>query len=310
MAQLAIGIDIGGTKIALALVDDRGQIVQQQRLPTEASTGPAAILDRLAQAVKALVAAAGQPVRGIGAGCPGHVDAATGVVRRAVNLGWHDVPFGEHLAAATGLPVVVDNDVRVWAAGERLAGAGRHTPDFVFLALGTGLGGAAVLNGQLVPGSNRFAMEVGHVPVLAQGRRCSCGLTDCAEMYVSGKGLLAGLAYHRAAFPHSPLAALPQATTADLLAAAAAADPLAQHILAEARQVLIQVATWCAVLLNPQRIIIGGGLAQAAPALLAGLEAAVRDRVLPPVAGVGIVPSTIQEAVVGAASLVWLAPPD
>lgn len=308
MGQFAIGVDVGGTKIAFALVDEQGTIVAQHRLPTQPEEGTEAVIGRIRAGIQHLLSQAAQPVSGAGIAFPGHVDPEQGIVRHAVNLYWQDIPLWETLTAHFSLPIYVDNDVRVWAAGEMFTGAAQGVRNFVFLAIGTGLGGSAVMNGKLVYGSHQFAMEVGHLPVGVQGRRCTCGLLDCAEMYLSGKGILASVAAYRRGYPDSVLISLPEITTQAVLSAAGQGDTLALVVLQEARQTLETIVVWCAGLLNPELIVIGGGMGQAARTfLMDGLESAVKSRLLPPVAThLRIVPSAITEATVGAASLVWM----
>jgi glucokinase len=308
MNKLALGVDIGGTKIAFALVDEQGSIVAQHRLPTQPAQGVDAVVERIHEGIAHLLGQAQHPVAGIGIGCPGHVNPHTGSVRNAVNLGWQDVMLRDRLCEKIALPIYVENDARAWAAGELFAGAARGVSDFVFIAVGTGLGGSAVVNGKLLHGANQIAMEVGHLPVGSQGRRCACGRYDCGEMYVSGNGILAGIEIHRSRHPQSLLAAMPNITTAAVISAAQDGDSLARTVLHEARYTLIQIATWCAGMLNPQLILIGGGLGQAAQEFLCdGLESSVKARLLSPVANIlRIVPSMLTEGAVGAASIVWM----
>ncbi|MBZ0278853.1 MAG: ROK family protein, partial [Anaerolineae bacterium] len=230
-------------------------------------------------------------------------------VQNAVNLGWQDVPLAEMIRQKRGdtLPVWVENDVKAAALGELYFGAAQHCRDFVYLAIGTGFGGAAIVNGDLIRGVRFGAMEVGHVVLNPQGRLCACGQRGCVETVVSGKGMLAGLEAHRSFYPDSPLAKSDSPATADILQAARYGDPLAQVIIAEARGWLIEALVWCAGLLNPELIVIGGGLGQAAPdLLLLGVVNALHQRTLPPIyAGLRLELSRITNSAASAASLVW-----
>src|SRR5690554_3306764 len=201
--MLALGVDIGGTKIDLVLADASGTIRAEQRVATDAHEGPGAVLDRVAGGIQRLLAQADGPLAGIGIGCPGQVDPASGVVRTAVNLGWTEVALRDEVARrlAQELPIRVDNDVNAAALGERYFGAAPGCQDLVYLAVGTGLGGGALVNGRIVNGSTGTAMEVGHLSFDPAGRPCRCGQRGCAEMYVSGIGLMAGVEAHRADYP-------------------------------------------------------------------------------------------------------------
>jgi glucokinase len=301
----AIGVDIGGTKIAFALIDRQGSVVAERRAPTLPAEGPAAVLNRLAEGIAALCDQ-GVSVAGIGVGCPGHVH--DGVVRQAVNLGWSEVHLGKTLRERFPIPVVVNNDGAAAAIGEWWCGAARGCTDFVYAAIGTGLGGAAVSGGRLVRGVAGAAMEIGHLPAVPDGRLCACGLRGCTEQYASGVGLLAGLAERRADWPDSPLARKADATTADILAAMRAGDGLALALLRDLRSALTQALVWCAGALNSSRIVIGGGLGHALGVLLnlPGMQNDVRARLLPYVGeGLQIVPAQLTSSAVGAGCLAW-----
>lgn len=302
----AIGVDIGGTKIACVLMNAQGEVLDSHRLPTSPQEGVDATLDRIAQGINHLLARTQRPVTGIGIGCPGHVDPVQGVVRNAVNLGWHEVHLRDDVRArlTTDLPVWIRKDADAAALGEKYYGAARGCADFVYLAVGTGLGGSAVVNNALVTGANAYAMEVGHVALNPAGRRCGCGLAGCPEIYVSGVGLLAGVQAHAAAFPDSCLQG--QVTTQHILEAAEQGDALALAVLDEATDWLVTVLGYCAALFNPALFVIGGGLGHAGHRyFIDQADARLQERVLPATRAVlRVVESQVQHSAVGAASLV------
>lgn len=307
---LAIGVDIGGTKIALALVNRSGAVLAERRLPTHPRDGADAALDRIAQAVEALQAGAPGRVRGVGIGCPGHVDPAHGVLRYAVNLGWVDAPLraGLRQRLAEKLPIWVQKDTNAAALGELTFGAAIGCWDVVYLAVGTGLGGAAIVGGALASGLNAYAMEVGHMVLRPHGRQCTCGMRGCAEMYVSGVGLRAGVRESAGAFPASPLSqAGAEVSAHTVVDAFEAGDPLAVTVMEQAAEVLGTVMSTCASLLNPARFVLGGGLGHAAaPFWIERAGAVFRAQVLPPAReGVSIVESGVASSAVGASALVW-----
>lgn len=305
--SLALGVDIGGTKIAFVALDAQGTVHAQHQTPALPAEGAVALLDRIAAGCQHLLGQVTQPVAGIGIGCPGHVDPVSGIVRTAVNLGWVEVALRAEIERRIpGLPIWLHKDANAAALGELYYGAAHDCDNFVYLAIGTGLGAGAVANGQLITGDNAFANELGHVSLDPDGRLCACGQRGCIEMYISGIGLRAGLREHRADFPDSHLTDAESDTT-DLLAAARAGDPLALAVIDEAGRWLGAVMAISAAVLNPALFVIGGGLGHAAADLLfARAEHELTRRVLPPTRDrLRIVRSQVTNSAVGAASLVW-----
>lgn len=310
--QLAIGVDIGGTKIAFALVSRAGQVLATHRLPTLPQEGAEAVFGRVADGVHYLLAQTDQPVGGVGIGCPGRLNPITGVIHGATNLNWLDVPLkaGVQARLQTDLPVWVLKDANAGALGELYFGAARGVADFVYLTLGTGLGGGAVAGGRLVQGGDFAAMEIGHMPFTPTGRRCACGMDGCPEMYASGIGLLAGVREYLPAYPTSALAALgAPVRTDDVLRAARAGDPLAERVVDEAAWWLASVMICLLGILSPTLFVVGGGLGHAAAdLLLPQVRAMVQARTTPLVLPeVPIVESQVTSSAVGAACQVWFA---
>lgn len=307
--NFAIGVDIGGTKIAFALSDRYGNVIVESRVLTQPEDGQAAVLERITAGITTMLEKSPGDVAGIGVGCPGYVDPVKGVAQNAVNLYWQNVPLAAliHQSLSADLPVWVENDVKAAALGEMHFGVAQGYRDFVYLAIGTGIGGAAVVNGELVRGMRFGAMEVGHIVFHPEGRLCACGQRGCVETVVSGNGMLAELQARRAAFPDSPLAQLETPTTAHLLHAARQGDTLGRAVIAETRCWLAEVVVWCAGLLNPESVVIGGGMGQtSADLLLPGLLDVVAQRTLPAVHdSLRLERAQITNSAVSAASLVW-----
>jgi glucokinase len=186
-----IGVDIGGTGLKAALVNEKGQILHHVETPTRASEGRTAVLGRVEGLVVALLAQAESPVLGCGVGSAGRIDHRRGtVIFASGNLpGWTGLPLGPELAHRVGLPVVVDNDVNAAAIAEAWIGAARGTADFLMLTLGTGVGGAMVVGGRVWRGARSGAGEVGHMALYPHGLPCNCGGSGCMEQYVSAKAL-------------------------------------------------------------------------------------------------------------------------
>ncbi len=307
--RVAIGVDVGGTKIAFALIDDQGHSLATHRLPTEAEHGSERVLAHIVEGIAHLLVLAPEPVVGIGIGSPGQVDPTSGCVRNAVNLGWERIDLRAEVRKRLthDIPVYIEKDANAAALGEMYFGAARGSHDFVLIAIGTGLGGGAVIGGEVVSGGNANAMEIGHLGLEANGRLCRCGLRGCPEMYVSGVGMAAGIEAHREAFPDSPLARLKDVSTTNILEAARAGDGLALKVLDEAAHWLGTVMVTCGALINPTLYVIGGGLGHAAANfLMEPAAASFKQRTLPAThENVRLVESQVKSSAVGAGCLVW-----
>ena len=250
--NLALGIDIGGTKMALAIVERSGNIVAREQIPTEAAQGFGRAVERLLAAAHRLLGQANAhhgELAGIGIGCAGPLNPARGTIHNPYTLeGWDNCDIVSPLRAELGVETRLENDADVAALAEWHVGTGRGCSPLVMLTFGTGVGGAVLLDGQFYRGCAGEHPEIGHIPTDPAGEQCYCGARGCLEL------LAAGPAIHKAALA----AGLPDGRTA--LVRAAAGDPQAviirDHVLAAVAQ-----ATW--IILHtflPQRIILGGGL--------------------------------------------------
>jgi len=190
-AVVYLGIDVGGTGIKAAIVDERGNILRHAETPTGASEGAARVLERIRRLGRGLIEQAGAQVVACGVGAPGRIDHRRGhVIFGSGNLpGWTGVDLRAELHRAFGLPVLVDNDANAAALGEAWVGAARGASDFLLVTLGTGVGGALTVNGRLWRGARYGAGEVGHMALYPGGEPCPCGGVGCAERYVSAKAL-------------------------------------------------------------------------------------------------------------------------
>src|SRR5690606_5577930 len=182
---LAIGVDIGGANIAFALIARQGTLLADDRLPTLPAEGQEAVFARVAEGIHVLLEQTSQPIAGIGIGCPGHLNPNSGIIHNATNLAWVEVPLkaGVQARLKRVLPIWVLKDANASALGEMYYGAARGLQDFVYIALGTGLGGGAVIGGNLIQGGDFAALEIGHMPFAATKRLCACGMYGCPEMY-------------------------------------------------------------------------------------------------------------------------------
>ncbi len=310
----AIGVDLGGTKIEVARVDEQGNLGERTRRPTESQRGPAAVKDEIVAAVRELWNRSGSSPAGIGIGVAGQVDAQSDVVRFAPNLGWRDEPLGADLRRALGLPVVVTNDVRAATWGEWLHGAGQGCRDLVCIFVGTGIGGGIVSGGQILAGCSNTAGEVGHIVIDYHGPACHCGNRGCLEALAGGWAIARRAQEMMAADPTGWAALMKRAgsrngpvTAMIVEQAAQEGNPMAQRLMEEVEEALIAGAVSLIHAFNPCRLILGGGVIDGMPKLIDGISQGLRKRALTAAsATLEILRARLEKdaGVVGAASLV------
>jgi glucokinase len=271
-----VGVDVGGTKIAAGLVDEHGKVIVRQRTESPA-TDPKQIVKTIGELVQTL--SGDETVEAVGVSAAGFVDKARAMVVFAPNLAWRDEPLKHLLEEELGLPVVVENDANAAAWGEFTFGAGEDVEDLLMLTIGTGVGGGMVIDGELVRGGFGMGGEVGHITMVPGGVPCGCGNLGCLESYGSGRALVR-VSRELAEFdPESGKDLLaraggdPARITGPLVTAAAQeGDPFAVARLAELGDWLGQgVATLTAVL-DPNVVVIGGGVSDAGELLLAPIR--------------------------------------
>lgn len=316
MAKFALAIDLGGTKIAAAVVREDGAIIAHATRPTDAQKGGDWVLNRVKEAVlEALDASRLHPERlaGVGMGTPGIVDAQRGVMLSdAVNIpDWQGRDLKAELERVLSVPAFVDNDANAAALGELIFGAGKGVNHLVYVTLGTGVGGGVIVNGELIRGATFAAGEIGHIPVDPNGPRCGCGSYGCVEAFASGPAIATRAREYvrQGVTTKLQTMASPDEITAEHVASAAQqGDPLACFVLAEAGKYLGIALAGIVNLLNPERIIIGGGVAQAGDLLLEPVRWEIRRRaLLTAVDVVQVVPAALgtDAGILGAAALVF-----
>jgi glucokinase len=277
-----VGVDIGGTKIAAAVVraDAAGVIERRVACPTPRAGGRA-VLRAAAELVAELAAglAAGTdagPVAAVGVGAPGVIDAHDGSVRSATDIlpGWAGTPVRAELERLTGLPVTVDNDVRVMAHGELRAGAARGYRDAVFVSLGTGVGGALARDGRIVRGPHGTTGELAHLLVPAAGAiACGCGRFDHLEALAAGPAIAASYAER---------AAVPGISLPEVAARMADGDRVAREVIASAGTLLGRALAGLLAAVDAEILVVGGGVSHLGAALLDPLAEALRGEALAP----------------------------
>jgi glucokinase len=312
-----IGVDLGGTTLTAAAVDViSGRVMGRHRIPTLAKEGHDAVLVRMVDLIQTVIADAGlsqMDVGGVGIGAPGVLDLERGVTLFLPNLpdAWRNVPVKATIEAEVSLPVYLLNDVRSFTLGEKTFGAGRDVDTIVGLAIGTGIGGGLVINGQLHLGIGGTAGEVGHQMIDPYGPPCGCGSRGCLEAFASGpaitamalKAITQGLTTRIAEIVDYDL----NKVTPEVIARAAqAGDPIAKDIYERAGFYIgIGVANLIAII-SPQMVVIGGGVAQAGDLLFDPIRRTVRERAhVTPIEQVQIVPAQLgtDAGLIGAA--VW-----
>jgi glucokinase len=284
MSEHVIGVDVGGTKQTAALADGQGNIVQQRRQQTDRAGGAAAGIESIRNLIHALLAEAqnrSAPVGRIGVGFGGPVDYKTGRVLLSHHVeGWENQPLRRILEEAFALPVVVDNDCNAGALGEWRFGAGRGMEDLVYINIGTGIGGGVIAGGRLVRGASNGAGEIGHSVIDSQGPVCTCGKRGCLEALCSGP-YIALRTHERVNAANDPTTLTVECSSEDVFAAATQGDALAQRIVLETADYLAHAIGNAVSLLNPQMVILGGGVSEVGDVLLHPVRARVFDYCLP-----------------------------
>ncbi len=283
----AIGIDLGGTKTEIALVDSAGNIQSRRREPTDAAEGYAALRERVVAAVRRMLEEISRPPRAIGIGMAGQVQPETGVVIFAPNLRWENVPLRSDLESALGLPVAITNDVRAACWGEWLYGAGRGCDDLVAVFVGTGIGGGVISGGRVLEGCSNTFGEIGHITVDLDGPACHCGNRGCLEALAGGWaiGRQARDAVKAAPSEGHVLLQLSDGRIGDISAktvvqALRRGDPLSARIMEKAVEALGAGAVGIVNAFNPCRLILGGGVVEGYPEMVDRIEKEVRRRAL------------------------------
>ncbi|MDT5040891.1 MAG: glucokinase [Actinoplanes sp.] len=310
---LTIGVDVGGTKVAGGVVDEKGAVLAQNRRDTPAED-QAGTRDTIVE-VAAELAARYPDAIAIGIGAAAWIDAAGATVLFAPNLAWRDEPLRDYVTKAVGLPTVLENDANVAAWAEFRFGAAKHADDsMVMITVGTGIGGGVVLNGGLWRGANGIAGELGHIQSVPDGHPCGCGRLGCLEQYASGNALVR---FARAGARQEP-------DRAAQLLELAGGDPLAitgQQVTQAAqagdgvaRDAFGQIGYWLGVamadlaqIFDPQVLVVGGGVIDAGDLLMGPTERSYRDQLAQrgrfPVAELKAAESGSAAGVVGAADL-------
>jgi glucokinase len=307
---LAIGVDIGGTKVAAGVVDANGNVLARARRRTP-SSDPDHIVDVVVEIVRQL--RADYPAEPVGVGAAGYIDSTRSTVLFAPNLAWRHTPLREQVSQRLGSDVIVENDANAAAWGEFRFGAGEQQPDLVCLTIGTGIGGGLIFNGQLYRGHFGLAGEPGHVRVVPGGRHCGCGNLGCWEQYASGSALVRAAREVATERKDDGRRLIQMAGDIDSIdgptvtRAAQEGDPAAIDCFDEVGRWLGQGMADLAAILDPGRFVVGGGVAEAGELLLRSaretFEASLTGRGYRPVAEIVTASLGSDAGLIGAADL-------
>ncbi|MGQ0703964.1 MAG: ROK family protein [Gemmatimonadales bacterium] len=314
-----IGVDIGGTNLVVgAVTEDGHRIAGLVSEPTGAPDGPEVVLSRIVSMARSVMAVtrsedSSAEIIGVGIGSPGPLDRKTGVVIFTPNLKWKDMPVRDRIGDALALPASLDNDANCAMLGELWRGAAQGADTAVCFTIGTGIGGGVVVGGRLVHGASDVAGEIGHITVEMNGRRCGCGNDGCLEAYASGPAIARRAVEAIEAGAASDLVRrvngkLDQITAQTVFEACAASDGLADEVVRDtARYLGVGIANLLNIL-NPEVVVVCGGVTKAGDHLFVPLRREVARRAFrPAVEACRIVPGALPgtAGVVGAARA-WL----
>ncbi len=262
MSSWVIGIDLGGTKIELGLVNPDNEIVARHRIPTLPKQGVKSVVKRIHQSVKKLekFLPVDAKLEGLGICSPGPVDHETGTLLDPPNLaGLHNAPLRDLLQQTLGIPVALEHDAKAAALGEYHYGIGQDANSMVYIVVGTGVGAAIINNGELLRGQHNSAGEIGHITLDEQGEQCSCGRVGCVETFLSGPWL--EKRYHQLV-AHNDIT-IHDVTARDVSQLAMSGDPCAQQVMIQAGEALGKAVSMTTMMLNIDLFVIGGSVAKA-----------------------------------------------
>jgi glucokinase len=286
-----VGVDLGGTNIVVGLLPiSGGEVMGVRSMPTESGRGAKFVVDRIVDMIEAAITdvlaqegASRSEIAGVGIGSPGPLDRKTGTVINTPNLGWRNFPLRDLISNAVSLPATLDNDANCATYGEWWLGAGRDVNTLIGLTLGTGIGGGIVLDGKIFHGCSDVAGEIGHMTIDSTGRKCNCGNYGCLEAYASGPAMAARAVEGIEAGAETMLVdlvggRLEQITAAIVYDAVVRGDAYANEVMKDTAKFLGAGVASLINILNPEMVVIAGGVTRAGDHLFEPLRAEVRRR--------------------------------
>ena len=271
LGDLVAGVDVGGTKVAVLVVDRAANVRSRLTFPTRLESGPDSTLDGIAEAIEEAVRLAegrAGDLQAVGIGVPGRVDPQTGVVRSAVNLGWREMPVGEALSKRLGAPCILENDVRTAALGVQRYFGKKAPKDMVYISVGTGIAAGLILDGKVYRGSHGLAGEIGHMVIEPDGQACACGARGCLETVAAGPAIARMGEEAVRAGAQSLLREYRRITAQGVYQAASEGDAVAAEIARKVGGYLALVLQQMIVAYDVEMIVLGGGVSRAGDAFL------------------------------------------
>jgi len=272
--RVKVGIDFGATRIKMAFVGEKGGLSYRREISTPIDAKRSVLIDTIASSVREIIEESGfnkRDIIGIGIGVPGPVDSKRGVIRYLPNIkGWKGVALRSILQTKLGIKVALDNDVNAMTLGEYRFGSGKGARNLVCLTLGTGVGGGIIINGEIYRGSTMCAGEVGHIPINEKGPKCNCRGIACIERYIGNRYIIeqARMVFRKGI------------TLEDLTGLARSGNKDAKRIWEDVGEKLGVALTGVVNLLNPDRIVIGGGVSNAGELILRPLRRGIKIRAM------------------------------
>lgn len=305
-----VGIDLGGTNIAVGVVNDKYEIISYTTVPTQAQRPPEQVVNTMAQAVKEALSQAGLRVEdcvSIGVGAPGTCDVKRGIVYRSYSLDWTDLPLAEMMGRRFSIPIFVDNDANCAALAEVKAGAAKGKENVVLVTLGTGIGSGIILGGKIYSGLRGAGAEMGHMMLKLDGEPCFCGRRGCWEAYTSATALIHQAEAAAKAHPDSALNRTGKLNGKAVFDAADAGDSVAQTVVERYCEYLAVGVSNIVNALAPEMILLGGGISRQGERILAPVRKYVAENCFDkrPEALPEILPARMgnEAGIVGAAAL-------
>jgi len=282
---MRIGVDLGGTNIAVGLVDDNGKVVEKKSLPTASHRGPEAVLADIVSLCRELINHSPVAIRHIGMGFPATVDSVKGIVLSGANIGFKNKSVSQELLRLLGIPILLDNDGNCAALGEAKYGAARDSSNSVTVTLGTGIGGGIIIDGKLYTGTFFGGGEIGHQVIRAGGNLCNCGRRGCWEAYASASAIIRQAKFWQNRVMASAIVEmaggdLNQITAKIIFDAAGAGDGLAREVVDEYVNDLCIGLANIVNIFQPDIVVIGGGVSGHGQGLIDAIDCRMPDMVV------------------------------
>ncbi|MEC5422255.1 ROK family glucokinase [Virgibacillus sp. C22-A2] len=288
MNKNIIGIDIGGTTVKIGMITNNGEIIDKWEIPTNTTNSGKSIIGDVWTSIERKLAVTNMKkttILGIGIGAPGFIDGESGFVYEAVNIGWKEYNLAVELTGRSNLPVFLENDANIAALGENWKGAGNQARNLFAITLGTGVGGGIIANGEILNGDNGMAGEIGHITLDPNGLPCNCGRRGCLETVASATGIVRQA---MDAIEHGASNSLlnhyrdnGRVSAEDIFKLAGNGDSTCKKIIKNTANALGLIIANMGTIINPSKVLIGGGVSKAGEQLRLEIEHAFQDYALP-----------------------------